>query len=137
MKHTVHLIFQVIFCFAFLQIPLAADEWELVEDSDGVQVYESAWEGYSENRYKGVCVIQQSIEIVAAILADIPTYPQWFYRCAETKKLSNNSSSVLDFFLYIVIDVPWPFSDRDAVFHAKTTVHPDSEKVVIHRAVRA
>lgn len=136
MKYTVYWILRLIICFAFLQAPLAADVWELVEDGDGVKVYESKWEGYSENQYKGVCVIHRPIEIVAAVLADVNSYPEWFHRCAEARKLEDNRASVLDFALYIVIDVPWPFSDRDAVFYARTIVDPVSEKIVINSVAR-
>jgi hypothetical protein len=131
-----HMILQVILCLTFLQISFAADEWELVEEIDGVKVFESAWEGYSEHQYKGIRVFQQPVEIIAAVLADINSYPSWFYRCAEAKKISDNDTSVLDFSLYIVIDVPWPFSDRDAVFHAVTAVDHDSGKVVIRSKAR-
>lgn len=126
------LILQLIVCLAFLQTLDAAEEWKLVEDGDGVKVYESSWEGHSENRYKGVGIIQQPIEVVAAILADIDSYPEWFHRCSEAKKLKDNKSSLLDFFLYIVIDVPWPFANRNAVFHAQTTIDSVSEKIVIN-----
>jgi hypothetical protein len=131
-----HMILQVILCLTFLHISFAADEWELVEEIDGVKVFESAWEGYSEHQYKGIRAFQQPVEIIAAVLADINSYPSWFYRCTEAKKISNNDTSVLDFSLYIVIDVPWPFSDRDAVFHAVTAVDHDSEKVVIRSKAR-
>ena len=97
-----------------------------------IKVYESEWEGYSENQYKGVSVIEQPIEIVAAVLADIESYPEWFYRCSEARKLAGDKASVLDFSLYIVIDVPWPFSDRHAVFRAQTTVDEVSETIVIN-----
>ena len=137
MKSTVHLILQLFFCFTLLQTPLAAEEWELVEEGDGVKVWESKWEGYSESQYKGVSVIEQPIEVIAAVLSDIDSYPEWFHRCAEARKLKKDDASVLDFLLYIVIDVPWPFDDRHGIFHAQTTVDPVSEKIVINSTARA
>jgi hypothetical protein len=70
MKCAAYLIIQVICCLFFLRIPAAADDWELVEVKDGVEVFESAWEEYSEHQYKGVSVIEQPIEIIAAVLSD-------------------------------------------------------------------
>ena len=137
MKCTVHLIIQVICCLLILQIPVAADDWVLVEVKDGVEVFESAWEGHSEHQYKGVSIFEQPIEIIAAVLSDISTYPAWFHRCSEAKKLPDNDHPVLDFFLYIVIDVPWPFADRDAVFHAATTMDMQAGRMVIHSRARA
>ena len=132
MKYTAHLILQIIICLTLLETPFAADKWKLVADGGDIKVYESAWEGYSENQYKGVIVIQQPIEIVAAVLADIESYPGWFYRCSEARKLTDDKASVLDFSLYIAIDVPWPFFDRHAVFRAQTTVDAVSETIVIN-----
>lgn len=82
------MILQVILCLTFLQISFAADAWELVEDKNGVKVFESEWEGYSEHQYKGIRVVQQPVEIIAAVLADINSYPSWFYRCTEAKKIA-------------------------------------------------
>ena len=137
MKYTVHLILQAIFCFGFLQLPLVADEWELVEVKDGVEVFESAWKGYSEHQYKGVSVLEQPIEIIAAVLSDIGTYPTWFHRCSQAKKIADKDRSVLEFFLYIIIDVPWPFADRDAVFHAATTIDMEAGIMIIRSRARA
>ena len=137
MKFRIHLCLQIIVCFAALQNAIAAEEWELVKDGDGVAVYKSRWEGYSENQYKGVSVVEQPIEVIAAVLSDIASYPEWFYRCTEARKLKDNETSVLDFLLYIVIDVPWPFVDRHGIFQAQTTVDPVSETIVINSAARA
>lgn len=49
--------------------------------------------------FKGVCVVQQPIEIVAAISADIAAYPEWFYKCIEAKKVPKNDSTDLDFII--------------------------------------
>ena len=133
----IHLCLQIIVCIAALQNAIAAGEWELVNDGDGVAVYESEWEGHSENQYKGVSVIEQPIEVIAAVLSDIASYPEWFHRCTEARKLKDNETSVLDFQLYIVINVPWPFNDRHGIFHAQTTVDPVSEKIDINSAARA
>ena len=43
MKYTIHLLLQAIFCFGFLQLPLAADEWKLVEVKEGVEVFEETY----------------------------------------------------------------------------------------------
>jgi hypothetical protein len=137
MKYTVHLILQAILCMAFLQFSLASDDWELVEVRDGVEVFESAWAEYSEHQYRGVSVIEQPIEVIAAVLSDISTYPTWFHRCSQAKKLPDNHHPLLDFLLYIVIDVPWPFADRDAVFHAATTMDVEAGIVVIRSRARA
>ncbi len=132
MKFYLHSTLQIIICLALLATALAADDWKLVEDGGDIKIYESDWGGYSENQYKGVSVIRQPIEIVAAVLADIESYPEWFYRCSEARKLAGDKAAVLDFSLYIVIDAPWPFSDRHAVFRAQTTVDAVSETIVIN-----
>lgn len=75
MKCTVFLSMQVICCLLFSQIPAAADDRVLVEVKNGAEVYESAWEMHSEHQYKGVSVLEQPVEVIAAVLADIDSYP--------------------------------------------------------------
>jgi hypothetical protein len=64
-------------------------------------------------------------------LSDIASYPKWFFKCVEARKIPTENSSQLHFFLYVAIDTPWPFSDRDVVYKTAVTIDYASEKVVI------
>jgi len=124
--------FFVIISVSYPTALLANEGWKLIEDDEGVAVYVRQLEGDSASQFKGVCVVNRPIEIVAAILADIAAYPEWFYKCIEAKKIPKNDSTDLDFIIYMAIKAPWPLLDRDALFHVKTAIDYDSEKVTIN-----
>jgi hypothetical protein len=112
-------------------ISVAGGEWKLIADKDGITLYAREVSGHSEAQYKGVSIINQSIEAVGSVLSDIASYPKWFFKCIESKKIPTKNSSELHFFLYVAIDAPWPFSDRDAVYETEVAIDYALGKVVI------
>jgi len=111
---------------------IAGNEWELIEKEDDIGVYAREVTGHSELEFKGVCLVKQPIEVIGSVLSDIPSYPKWFFKCIESKKISTKNTSELNFFLYIAIDAPWPFPDRDVVYKTEVTIYRALGKVDIH-----
>jgi hypothetical protein len=123
----------VIFIFVIHSLTaMANDDWNLVSDHDGIALYTRALKGHTTSEFKGVCVANHPIETVGSILSDIGAYPRWFFRCIQSHKIPAPDSSDHNFLLYIAIDTPWPFSDRDAVYRVTTTIDSASGKVVVH-----
>jgi hypothetical protein len=122
----VSLIFAV---FPF--ITFAADEWKSIIDEDGIALFSREVGGHAEAQFKGVCTVNRSLEAVGAILSDIGSYPKWFFKCIEARKIPAANSSALHFFLYVAIDTPWPFSDRDVVYETDISIDYAFGKVVI------
>ena len=117
----------------FLSVVLVAgDEWTLITDRDGITLYARDVSGHSEAQFKGVCTVKQPLEIVGSVLSDIPSYPKWFFKCLEAKKIPAENLSELQFLLYVAIDTPWPFSDRDVVYKTEITIDYIRAKVNIH-----
>ena len=112
-------------------ILFAGNEWELVEKEDGVAVYARELRGHSGREFKGVCLVKQPIEVIGSVLSDIPSYPKWFFKCIESRRISSENTSGLNLFLYIAIDTPWPFSDRDVVYKTEVTIDRALGKVAI------
>jgi hypothetical protein len=118
-------------------ISVAGGEWKLIADKDGITLYAREVRGHSELEFKGVCLVNQPLEVIGAVLSDIPSYPKWFFKCIESKKIPVENTSKLNFYLYIAIDTPWPFSDRDVVYNAKVAIDYALGKVVIRSAALA
>ena len=112
-------------------ISVAGDEWKLIVDKDGITLYAKELSGYSEAQFKGVCMVSRPLGAVGSVLSDIASYPKWFFKCIEAKKIPTENSSELHFFLYVAIDTPWPFSDRDVVYKTDVTIDYAAGKVVI------
>ena len=113
-------------------ISVAGGEWELIVDKDGITLYAREVSGHSEAQFKGVCMVSRSLDSVGSVLSDIASYPKWFFKCIEAKKIPTEDSTTFQFFLYVAIDTPWPFSDRDVVYKTEVSIDYASGKVVIH-----
>lgn len=122
----------ILILFACPAISTAGNEWELIVKEDGIAVYARKVTGHSELEFKGVGLVEQPIEVIGSVLSDIPSYPKWFFKCIESKRIASKNTSGLNLFLYIAIDTPWPFSDRDVVFKTEVTMDHALGKVDIH-----
>ena len=123
----------LILLYIFWPVVLAADgEWRLITDRDGITLYARDVSGHSEAQFKGVCTVKRPLEIVGSVLSDIPSYPRWFFKCIEAKKIPAENLSELQFLLYVAIDTPWPFSDRDVLYKTEITIDYARAKVNVH-----
>jgi hypothetical protein len=113
-------------------ISVAGGEWKLIADKDGITLYAREVSGHSEAQFKGVCMVGRSLDSVGFVLSDIASYPKWFFKCIEAQKIPTEKSSELHFFLYVAIDTPWPFRDRDVVYKTDVSIDYAWGKVVIH-----
>lgn len=112
-------------------ISAASGEWKFISDNDGINLYVREVSGHPEAQFKGVGMVNRPIEAVGSVLSDTTSYPRWFFKCIEAKKIPAENASTLHFFLYVAIDTPWPFSDRDAVYKTEIDVNTALGKVVI------
>jgi hypothetical protein len=111
---------------------MGGDGWNLLTDEDGVALYSRATPNDAISEIKGVCIVEHPIETVGLVLSDVASYPKWFFRCIQSRKIPAPDSTDLNFLLYIVIDTPWPFADRDIVYRVVTTIDRPAGKVIVH-----
>ena len=132
MRSTVEGIIISLILTGLVTISVSHAQWKFIVEEDGITLYAREASGHSEAQFKGVCIVSQPLETVGFVLSDIASYPKWFFKCIEAKKIPADNSSELHFFIYVAIDTPWPFSDRDVVYKTEVTIDYASEKVVIH-----
>ena len=132
----VYLIKITLIWFLCPAILFAGYEWELVDKENGIAVYAREVRGHSGREFKGVCLVKQPIEVIGSVLSDIPSYPKWFYKCIESRRIPSENTSGHNLLLYIAIETPWPFSDRDVVYKTAVTIDRALGKVVIESAAQ-
>jgi hypothetical protein len=137
MKSIVTLIIINLILIACPVMLVSGSDWKLIRNEDGIALYSREVSGHSELEFKGVCLVNQPIEVMGAVLSDIPSYPKWFFKCSESKKITVENTSELNFYLYIAIDTPWPFSDRDVVYNSNIAIDYALGKVVIRSTALA
>ena len=87
----------------------------LRKDNDGVKVYLC---DNASSAFKTIIVeleVPATLAQYAAKVLDIENYYRWQDRVSEQKVLLRVSETEL--FYYSLVDVPWPVSDRDYIFH--------------------
>ena len=107
------------------------DGWRLLDENEGIALYARASAKDATPEIKGVCVVNQPIENVGSVLSNVAFYPNWFFRCIHSRKIPAQDSTDHNFLLYIAIDTPWPFVDRDVVYRVAATIDSAAGKVVV------
>ena len=130
MPRTVNLIVLIIFFLAADSGGVFAQEpWATVSSDNGVALYSRKEAGHHESVFKGVTDINQPLEVIGAVLAEIPAYTKWFFNCMQARKIPQNSSTAYNFMVYIALDTPWPLWFRDIIYDVKLEVDLTSGKV--------
>lgn len=131
MKSPFHQITAIFLAMVLSAVCDAGGEWKFIDNSDDVALYARQLSRHSETQFKGICTVNRSLANVGSVLSDIPSYPKWFFKCIEAKKIPAKNSSGLHFFLYVAIDTPWPFKNRDVYYETEVVIDRTLEKVVI------
>ncbi len=102
--------------------------WKKYKEEDGITGYQRdvARSKYPETSAE--TVIDAPMEVLLEVLMDIPSYPQWMYKCKETKLLEQKND--YNRTLYFAQGVPMGSPDRDAVIKASTTMDFNAGKSV-------
>ena len=115
------------------ELTIAAEgDWVFVEESQGVTIHSHKVAGHAEFEFRGSLIINQPVEVIGAVLADIPSFTRWFYKCTLARKVPDGISSDLEFLLYVVIETPWPLWNRDVVYAVRTEIDITSGKITVH-----
>jgi hypothetical protein len=109
----------------------AEEKWVFVEKNQGVTIHSRKLSGYAETEFRGTRTVNQPVEVIGAILADIPSYTRWFFKCTHAKKIQVETSSNLNFLLYVVVETPWPLWNRDVVYAVRTKISFSSDKITV------
>ena len=126
---------RIIIIWILLVLPVisgAGGQWQLIVERDGTTLYAREVSGHSEMQFKGISTVSRSLASVISVLSDTASYPKWFFRCIEAHKIPTQNPSEFHFFLYVAIDTPWPFTDRDVLYKTEVKIDFASEKVIIH-----
>lgn len=106
----------------FLVPASAQNDWKLTKDTEGIQLYTREVPGQVLKNFRGVMQIDAPLRQVAAMLADVPAMPEWFFMLEEARWLQHDK--VDDAHVYMAIKGIWPVSPRDVVVHVKVRQDP-------------
>lgn len=96
----------------------AQNDWALERDKNGIKVWTKKRPNSSLKEYKGVTVINATVDELVSIFKNTKLHDQFLYKAQAgsvkvVKKISDN-----DFYTYMIVNAPI-VKDRDVVTHYK------------------
>jgi hypothetical protein len=92
---------------------MAASGWKMAMQKDGIEVSTRPVKGSDLDEFMGTADINASIDVVYAVIKDVPAATQWMADCKENREIRkiDEYTSVQ----FNVTKAPWPVSDREAL----------------------
>jgi hypothetical protein len=107
--------------------------WELLRESDGIQVFSRMQEGSQIIEFKGVSRENTDIDTIASILLDVPSYTTWIEYIKVSKIIQRIDAD--NFYVYQRFKFFWPYNDRDIV--VKITIDRKYSEGILHADMKA
>lgn len=104
-------------------------EWELAKEKDGIKVYTRKLEDSRIKEFKAESEVETTLSSLVAFMTDIPALPEWVHECQDSEFLEKVSEKELIY--YIVIDAPFPFSDRDMIQKMSLTQDKKTKELTV------
>ena len=132
MKRLLSFILAVFLMSTLVSTTAAADDqWRHVLRSDGVDVYERDARVLGERAFSGIMEVDLPIDQIIPIFIDPDERPNWVYRHAEEEMLDRDEERDMAWSerSWVRVDMPFPTTDRDYVFHTDYEFHPEDRRV--------
>ncbi len=91
--------------------------WQFIEDSNGISIYQTKISGTKLVGARGEAVIDAPLKRILFVLSDIERSLEWVDGLRVSKILEKNG--LLETVVYQEFGLPWPVSNRDFVFRGK------------------
>ncbi|MFZ5563483.1 MAG: START domain-containing protein [Thermodesulfobacteriota bacterium] len=114
---------------AFSSDPMEADGWKRVMDKNGIKSYSRQYQGTGIFEFKAVTVVDAPIYVVSELVREVETYTDWMPYCSLGSSMDIVSRDEKK--VRIILDVPWPLSDREIIMHAKALYALDHGRAFI------
>lgn len=105
-------------------------EWVLQKDESRIQLYTRPVPDSPFLEVRVTALIDAPIRKVAMALGDGDGCSAWRAMCKSSEILITVSDT--EHYIYLVLDLPWPVSDRDMVIHSIAQVDREAGTVTVH-----
>ncbi len=102
------------FFLMFFSAIYAQKSWDLEKDKNGIKVFNRKIDHSKLKEFKGTVVVSASVDEVVEVLTNYKLHDQFVYKAKKgsVKLIKKNQS---DIYTYMVIETPWPATNRDIV----------------------
>lgn len=98
------------------------EAWQYFKNEDGITVYVHNNGAETQPMVKGIMVVDQSIDIVSAVVLNIDNYQNWIADCMESRHLPESPSEKS--LAYLAMSSPWPLQNRDILYKLNFSADP-------------
>ncbi len=106
--------------------------WTLEKDEEKIRLYTRPVSGSPFLEVKAITVINAPMTKVADAFGDGDGCSAWRALCKSSEVLSMVSDT--ERYVYLVLDLPWPLSDRDMVIHSTAQIDAASKTATVKLA---
>ena len=100
----------IIFAILIFSPALFSQTWEFIKEKDGIKVYTRHEKNSSLKSFRGVMDINSTMEKICSMIGNPNNREWWDKNLSQVKVLSIEKTH---YSFYMVIDLPWPVTDRD------------------------
>lgn len=104
-------------------------EWELQKDNAGIQLFTRKVDSSPFLEVKATARISAPMEKLTEVFGDGSSCPTWRDSCKSSKILRQTSED--ERFIYMILDMPWPVSDRDLVVRSLSTTNVEAQQTTV------
>lgn len=119
-----------------LSVLLAQDDWKLAKSKNGIDVYLRETPDSPIKEFKVEAVIHAPITEIVGALGAIHEHHQWMVGVEQATTVASKHAPE-DSLLHYMIDMPFPFGDRDIVMRKSSGYSRDGKAFHIDLAGRA
>jgi len=98
-------------------------------NKDGIKVYYYNHKNFNLGTFKAITYINTSLASTLAVMFDNESYPDWIHAC--TKSFVIKEISFNERYHYQILNMPFPFTDRDFIFHSILKQNPTTKAITI------
>ncbi|CAK1862216.1 hypothetical protein F0248_10325 [Vibrio crassostreae] len=121
----------IIIATSFSVLASDANEWKLVRDKKGIEVYNRKIEGNDFKEFRAEADIQANLTSIIALFTDTSVGTQWVENIDEMEEIEHFSEAHTVTKTYT--KAPWPVSDREAIVENFIEQDPDTLIVIINQ----
>jgi len=120
-----------LFCFLISFVCLAQyqTDWQLYKAENGISIYSRKANSTNIKQLKSVVTLKTSLNSIVALLNDWDSYPEWNYKCGESRTLKIINETELIHYQTVV--TPWPIDHEDFIINVKLMQDPQTKTVTI------
>ncbi|MDT8906362.1 START domain-containing protein [Pseudomonas fluorescens] len=94
-----------------------AEDWKVAKEQDGVKVSLSEVAGSKYKAYRGVTVMNTTVDKLRALQEDVPGACAWIHECKKQELIKHEGDKS---WTYTQFNTPWPVTSRDSVLEVTT-----------------